>query len=109
MPIRETRDGIVKWGYCAMVTIHSHPVLIRTEVALPLHRGGDAFQLIVDQLKAAGKRPGEWVSFCVHPLREDGSLYSGHIAAECSHGWYWVDSHTAATTYPKQPPETSPA
>ena len=93
----------MKWGYCAMATIHSHPVLIRTEVELPLEAGAEAFQRIADLLKAGGKHPGDWVTFCVHPLREDGSLYGGHVLVECSHGWYWVDSHSAPLTYPRKP------
>ncbi len=91
----------MEWAYCSMTTIHSHAVLIRTGIDLPLGAGAEAFDRIVARLKAEGKHPGDWVSFCVHPLRPDGSLYGGRVRSECSHGWYWIGAGMAPLTYPR--------
>ncbi len=97
-------DGPAGWGYCWMTTAHSHPVLVRTDVAAPLDESVSAFERIVARLKAEGRHPGEWATFCVHPLREDGSPFGGRIRDEHSHGWYWMGPGLAPATYPRKSP-----
>lgn len=98
----------MKWGYCWMTTAHSHPVLVRTGVDLPLDAGARAFEAIVARLKAEGKNPGDWVTFCVHPLKQDESLFGGHCRSRHSHGWYWMGPNAAPLTYPQSPGPNNP-